>query len=107
MTKQEILIVVEQMLADWQTAYDSKDVDVVFKLNCEFGFCSWMFFNHNVQRPFIKELAKEVTIKSDFWYTTFWKKRNFSVLLPRINHLQRTIARLKNEIELETKTQAS
>lgn len=42
MTKQKILAVVEQMLKDWQTAYDSKDVEVVSDLVCHEGFCAYI-----------------------------------------------------------------
>lgn len=102
MTKPEILDVVKLMLQDWETSFQSKDSFLVEKNNCEIGFCLWLsfscpfYFKHYV----LRELSID---KIDFSFTSFWYpifscNQNFKNLLPRIEHLKRTIARLEKEI---------
>ena len=110
MTKQEILEVVKQMLADWQAAYDSKDIQTVHELNCITGFCLYVmcFVNESILVNIILlELFKDLQTPqffNNYWYDIFLTEKNFSLLQPRIDHLQRTIARLENEIANENTT---
>lgn len=109
MTKPEILEAVKQMLADWEEAYQSKSFDTVVMLDCEEGFCNYLnssFSNietiiiiHHLQLDLIHFMSARKT-----WYEIFFERRNFESLLPRINHLKRTIARLEKEITNQNTT---
>lgn len=108
MNKESLLEVIKQMLTDWQDSYNSRNRRTVLAKNCFIGFCSWVinYEPKNIvswDHPLINELMKDTkrTVLIGFWYETFADKDNFETLLPRIDHLKRTIARLEKEIELE------
>jgi len=111
MTKPEILEVVKQMLVDWQNAQKLDTAfQVVKKTKCYRGFCFW-FYDKSImidkEIPILKELGKdrnhELILNYQYWYITLDHSfQNFSeTLQTRIDHLNRTIARLENEIANE------
>lgn len=115
MTKHQILEVVKQMHKDWKVCKDEYDYSQPLKNKCHKGFCLWLEFNC-VNRNFdfiIKELQNDI-LNIDmaydnypYWYDTtslfFTDKKNLNQLQLRIDHLQRTITRLENEIKQEKK----
>jgi hypothetical protein len=103
MDKVEILDIVKLMLLDWQSSYDSKDSTAVYNNYCQMGFCFWIIVNGFSYDEVLDELIEDVkTFFIDtFWYNTFKysdNHNNFETLVPRINHLKRTIARIEKEI---------
>jgi len=106
MTKPEILEVVKQMLVDWQNAQKLDTRSEVFDTNCYKGFCYWLRLR-NGYNLIIEELVKDFSISNNpsefYWYGTVSSSiRNFKEILQiRIDHLNRTIARLENEISNE------
>lgn len=104
MTKPEILEVVKRMLVDWQNAQKLDTRLEVFNTNCYKGFCVYLVSNEDYIF-ILRELKKDVLFrKKDFyWYETVYSSiRNFKeILQTRIDHLNRTIARLENEIANE------
>lgn len=109
MTKPEILEVVKLMLADWEKAYQSKSFSSVILLDCEDGFCNYLYAsisdyeNIAILLELQRDLMQFKSIK-EAWYENFFITKSFKSLLPRIEHLQRTIARLEKEIANETIT---
>ena len=103
MTKPEILKVVKQMLSDWEKAYQSKSFDTVVMLDCEEGFCNYLnssFLDYSSFTILLELQLDLISVKSikQSWYEYFFTTKSFKSLLPRIEHLQRTIARLEKEI---------
>lgn len=105
MTKSEILVVVKRMQKDWQSAIDGNREA---KNNCLNGFCYWSFYTGrlSVMEDFylMRELRKELIDKhisnNIYWYPTYNNCRT-RALLPRLEHLNRTITRLENELKTE------
>lgn len=114
MTKQEIIEILEKCLADYENAVQRIKLynielhfNIAESLSVNRGFCLW--FNSNnyflVGKFIIKELEKDLIQREDvfYWYEVFdytcdYKKS----LIPRIEHLKRTIKRLKTEIQNDT-----
>lgn len=113
MTKPEILEVVKQMLVDWQNAQKFANADFVMDAtNCHDGFCYWLTRNTTYDdfNYILKELVKDKIQNLDFnhhnmmyYYKCIsYGSRDFKeILQTRIDHLNRTIARLENEIANE------
>jgi hypothetical protein len=106
MTKSEILVIVQRMKNDWQAAIDGKPLEIE---TCYNGFCYWfmagdfpLYTAEMNEFYVIQELQKDyLTIYPDretYWYPTY-NNQGSSALKPRLDHLNRTIARLENEIK--------
>lgn len=114
-----ILEVLKLMLADYESAlnYSTNDVEFEFlrfsefleSKNLELGICNWLGKTvlYSVQRHTIPVLLEDIEIEFNgisCWYPI---SRGFcsmnqvkqNCLIPRIEHLQRTIARLENELK--------
>jgi hypothetical protein len=101
MTKSEILEVVKRMQKDWE---ESSEYEIWMQFNkCYRGFCYYLFCK-NIDWVFIiKELEKDLITKitnKEYWYVTC-ENVGKQALIPRLNHLNRTIARLENELKNE------
>jgi len=118
MTKQQILNVLypvrqayREAIEDIQAFYSDDPYDYLFGRDMEEGICHFIFHNtqlfHTERDLLIKELMKDKF--SDVWGNGYWypSPENFAgfpgkiipkCLQPRLDHLNRTIARLENEI---------
>jgi hypothetical protein len=93
------------MQKDWQLAIDGDRVAIN---NCFNGFCYWSFDTgrlSNMEDYYLfKELNKDLESKqisnNIYWYNTYGNIGR-QALIPRLNHLNRTIARLENELKTE------
>lgn len=102
MTKSEILEVVKNMRQDWQRAIDGDTISIE---KCSEGFCCWInklrLGNMDVQYELKKDLRKNKFISLfEYWYRIY-RKIGKQALIPRLNHLNRTITRLENELKTE------
>lgn len=104
MTKSEILEVVKMMQKDWQLAIDGNTIAID---NCNTGFCKWVcacVLRNMEDYYLLKELQKDLEdkhiSKNIYWYNTYINI-GIQALIPRLNHLNRTIARLKNELKAQ------
>ena len=104
MTKSEILVVVKNMRQDWQRAIDGDTISID---KCDAGFCSWLISlkPRIATRCIMFELKKDlkfVNHKTEFWYWyRVYSNIGKQALIPRLNHLNRTITRLENELKTE------
>lgn len=102
MNTSEMLIVIKNMRQDWQRAIDGDTISIY---KCKAGFCCWMV-NKNLgsQMDFYYQLKKDLRKQQNFngwyWYRIY-EKTGRQALRPRLNHLNRTIARLENELKQE------
>lgn len=116
MEKKEILEVLKEMLADYESALvlvsgDKRLEDLIFEKNMELGFCYWLKKSIYVvnRLSIIYELRKDIFLSIEVLETGFWHpemgpttSENYNkenCLLPRAKHLLRTIARLENELK--------
>lgn len=102
MTKSEILAVVKNMRQDWQRAIDGDTISID---KCETGFCCWMRISKIYNTDVLDELKKDIWGKNNYpdlgyWYRTY-ENVGKQALIPRLNHLNRTIASLENELKTE------
>lgn len=104
MTKSEILEVVKWMQKDWQLAIDGNTIAID---NCNTGFCKWAYacvLSNMDDYYLLKELQKDLEdkhiSKNIYWYNTYINIGK-QALIPRLNHLNRTVTRLKNELKNE------
>jgi ribosomal protein L29 len=102
MTTSEILEVVKRMQKDWEMAIDNPQMADIS--NCEYGFCFWIlkFLGLSCDNPITAELAKDLRSKKKkmTWYRTF-SQIGKKALIPRLNHLNRTISRLETQLKNE------
>lgn len=104
MTKSEILVVVKNMRQDWQRAIDGDTISIGI---CEDGFCFWLAIKKLLtQMDLFWELKKDRrgkgfdAFEGRYWYRVY-RINGRTALRPRLNHLNRTIARLENELKTE------
>lgn len=97
MDKKEILKVLYEMKADYET--------LPVKTKCKAGFCAWLIrFCGFEEDIIIDELRKEKPNNGRFsyWYECYADNFDYEAsITPRIDHLNRTIARLENELKTE------
>jgi len=97
MTKLEILEVLCKMLKDWKT---SLEIDI--NPDCVYGFCHWLeMYAPNEKMEVLIELKKDLFYTDVYWYDTFYYSQTKQSLISRIDHLNRTIARLEEELKQE------
>lgn len=114
MTKHEIIEILEKCLADYENAvkrmklYDIEyQLTIVESLSINKGFCLWLNSNNFILigTLIFKELKKDLIQREDifYWYEVFHYTLDYNTsLIPRIEHLKRTINRLKTEIQNDT-----
>jgi hypothetical protein len=102
MKKLEILGVVKNMRQDWQRAIDGDTISINI---CKDGFCLWMALKKILhETDLFDQLEKDVrgkgfdAFEGKYWYRVY-RIKGRTALIPRLNHLNRTIARLENEIK--------
>jgi hypothetical protein len=100
MTKQEILKVLYKMEIDFMKFPVSE--------RCVKGFCRWISTEYTIVSLYedliIEELKKDKVsnIPSLFWYESFVENKNYEASIQtRLDHLNRTIERLENELKTE------
>lgn len=114
MTKQQILNVLyrtrkeyREAIEDIQAFYSDDPCDYLFGRNMEEGICRYLGWAIDDIEFLIKELVKERIsgqFEKGYWYpipeifACFPDKIIAKCLQPRLDHLNRTIARLENEI---------
>ncbi len=85
------------MLRAYQLTYDAPWTDKM----CHYGFCRWLkaINGYGGEDYYLSELTKDLLVQKhdDFlWYPSFEKTYDKEISIkPRIEHLQRTIARLE------------
>jgi len=114
MEKKEILEVLKEMLAEYESALIIKCssdafIDYLNQKNVNYGFCTWICksIQFGWKYGIMDELQKDLqgSIQEDnFYYPTtldFSDKGQIKqyCLLPRAKHLLRTIERLENELK--------
>lgn len=113
MNKKEILAVVYKMLEQYKAVteefLESMDLRSINFIN---GFCVWLHnraFPLNDYGSILDELIKDVPKKDyriqsvSYWYETYKNTQSMeNSIVPRIAHLERTIARLEKEIINDT-----
>jgi hypothetical protein len=100
MTNEEILEVLYLMRRNWTIAINNKD-NIQNYVPTKFGFCH-LIFDYVKKDNFklkiiLKELKKDILINIPaigFWYPTYYRL-GASALQIRLDHLNRTIARLE------------
>ena len=100
LTKKQVLKIVKNMHFYWRwSAFFNTDFG-----NTKFGFCHFLNMNEDLTRKqqcqIIEELYNDSTTKvknyrDRYWYENYSDVNKFQ---PRLQHLKRTIKRLKNEI---------
>lgn len=114
MEKKEILEVLKEMLADYESALIWKNDDVkneyeyfdtfLEKKHLDYGFCSWLVHSVYTNRHYIfKELEIRV-FTLEFLYPISVHFSSIETiksrcLMPRAQHLLRAIERLENELK--------
>ena len=110
MTKVEILQVVKEMQKDWQMCIDTELEPYEY---CKTGFCNYLIMTNIMGvylleiQTVICELSKDlqhILKEHSYWYLTYYTQKRKEAFIPRLDHLNRTIARLENEIKLENAT---
>lgn len=113
MTKTEILEVLKVMLNDWLDCYAYPVKEIIAKKYTYLGFCAWLEeVGYFPALDILLELKKDkdVLLELSNNCTGFWYKPVFRCVFTkevkqslkfRIDHLQRTITRLENEIKSE------
>lgn len=116
MTKTEILEIVKQMKTDFVYSQKIGIVELIVQLNTGNGFC--VYLNELFKSDYDKYLVLKKQLMMDcihcyefftsiYWYPVFDFDLTYSklevknIMNPRIDHLQRTITRLENEIKNE------
>ena len=97
MEKTEILAVLREMKVDFES--------VVLLKDCEAGFCRWLNWSSywSFKTQILSELQADLVRRRNFfWYKPYFDTYNTKVSIqPRIDHLNRTITRLENELKNE------
>lgn len=115
MRKSEILEVVKQMHKDWTNSYKVGFLNFLIENKTDDGFCKYLNSFLNRQFGYEKYLIVKQELfydllqnkESIYWYPVLDYFSNYKKsviqknLKPRIDHLQRTITRLENEIKSE------
>lgn len=110
MNKKEILAVVYKMLEQYKAVnvefLESTDLRSINFIN---GFCVWLHnraFPLNDYGAILDELKKDALVKTwkySYWYPTFNVTQSLeNSITPRIEHLERTITRLEQEVSKES-----
>lgn len=117
MTKHEIIEILEKCLADYENAVGQMQLreteifnhlTIARSFNVHIGFCCWLCncdLEYLQLLDILKELIKELETRYDYtyWYEPFNLLDVYKTsLIPRIEHLKRTINRLKTEIQNDT-----
>lgn len=92
------------MQNDWQAAIEYNEAAIQ---NCYNGFCYWfmaggfsLYTAEMAEFYVVNELSKDYNNRQidHYWYPTY-NNQGASALKPRLDHLNRTIVRLENEIK--------
>lgn len=104
MTKNDVLEIVKLIQKDWLLAING---DRVALKGCINGFCYWSVYPGSLSEMqdyyLMNELRKDLQyphIAYMYWYNTYTNV-GIQALKARLDHLNRTIARLENELKIE------
>lgn len=104
--KTKMLEIFKLMLKDWEECHAQSTLCKAYELHCRMGYCGWLNgspFEEN-ETELLDELFKDHIggFKNrshvGFWYNVPWFDGENEFLLPRIENLKRTIARLELEM---------